>query len=44
MSIKRLENSINMDAKHVPKNIKLDDRIESFAQAPVFITLKDHRS
>ena len=28
-STKRLENAINMEAKHITENIKLDDRIES---------------
>ena len=32
-----------MEAKHIAKNIKLDDRIESLAKMPAFITLKDHK-
>ena len=32
-----------MEAKHIAKNIKLDDHIEYLAQAPAFITLKDHK-
>ena len=32
-----------MDAKHIAINIKLDDRIESLAQTPAFITLKGHQ-
>ena len=42
-STKRLENAINMEAKHIAENIKLDDRTESLAQTPAFITLKDHK-
>ena len=42
-STKRLENAINMEAKHIAENIKLGDRIESLAHTPVFITLKDHK-
>ena len=36
-----LEHAINMEAKHNPKNIELDDRIESLDETPAFITLKD---
>ena len=32
-----------MEAKYIAKSIKLDDRIESLAKSPAFITLKDHR-
>ena len=42
-STKRLGNAINMEAKHIAKNIELDDRIEFLAQIPTFITLKDHK-
>ena len=42
-SIKRLEYAINMETKHIAKNFKLDDRIESLAQTPAFTTLKDQR-
>ena len=42
-STKRLENAINMQAKHIAEKIKLDDRIESLAPAPAIITLKDHK-
>ena len=42
-STKRLENGINMEAKHIAENIKLDDRIESLAHTQAFITLKDHK-
>ena len=39
----RLEHTINMEAKQIAKNIKLDDRIESLAKTPAFMTLKDHK-
>ena len=42
-STKRLENAINMEAKYITEKIKLDDRIESLAQTPAFVTLKDHK-
>ena len=32
-----------MEAKYIAKSIKLDDRIESLAKMPAFITLKDHK-
>ena len=40
-STNRLEHAINMEVKHIAKNMKLDDRIESLA-TPAFITIKDH--
>ena len=42
-STNRLEHAINMEAKHIAKNIKMDDRIESLTKTRVFITLKDHK-
>ena len=39
-STNRLEHAINMEAKHIAKNIKLEDLIKSLAKAPAFITLK----
>ena len=39
-STNRLEHALNMEAKHIAENIKPDDRIESLAKAPAFITLK----
>ena len=42
-STNRLEHAINMEAKHITKNIKPDDRIESLAKKPAFITLKDQK-
>ena len=38
-----LENAINMEAKHIAKNIKLDNRIKSLAKAPASIAVKDHK-
>ena len=37
-----LEHTMNMEAKHIAKNIKLYDRNEKLAKIPVFVTLKDH--
>ena len=42
-STKRLENAIDMGAKHIAENSKLDDRIESLAHTPALRTLKDHK-
>ena len=33
-----LEHAINMEAKHIAKNIKLDDRIKNLAKTSAFIT------
>ena len=38
-----LENSINIEAKHIVEKLKLSDRIEHLARNPAFITLKDHK-
>ena len=40
-STDHLEHAINMEAKHIAKNSKLDDRIEKLAKVQAFITLKD---
>ena len=40
-STNHLEHAINMEAKHIAKNIKLDDRIEKLAKTQTLITLKD---
>ena len=32
-----------MEAKHIAKIMKLDDRIGSLPETPAFITLKDHK-
>ena len=42
-STNRLEYAINMEAKHIAKNIKLDDQIESLTKIPTFIILKDYK-
>ena len=42
-SANRLEHAINMEAKHIAKNIKLDDRIKNLAKTSAFITSKDHK-
>ena len=42
-STPRLEKAINMEAKCIAKKINLDDRIDSLAENPAFITLKDHK-
>ena len=34
---------INMEAKHIAEQLKLDDRIEQAAEQKAFITLKDHK-
>ena len=39
----RLEHAINMEAKHIAKNVKLDCQIEILAKTPAFITLKYHK-
>ena len=38
-----LEKAINMEAKCIAKKINIDDRINSLAKNPAFITLKDHK-
>ena len=38
-----LEKSINLEAKHIATNLKLDDRIERLARTPAYITLKHHK-
>ena len=38
-----LEHARNMEAEHIAKNIKLDDRIKSLVKTPAFITIKDHK-
>ena len=34
---------INMEAKHLKEQLKLDDRFEQAAKQKTFITLKDHK-
>ena len=42
-STKRLENAINMEAKHIAKNMNLNDLIESLPQISASITLKNFK-
>ena len=42
-STERLEKAINMEVKHISKNLDLDNRIECLAKNPAFISLKDHK-
>ena len=39
---KKSNNSINLDAKHLAKNLEIADRVECMARQPAYITLKDH--
>ena len=39
----KLQKSISLEAKSVATNLKLSGRIEKFAEAPAYITLKDHK-
>ena len=39
----KLQKSINLQAKSIATNLKLSDRIEKLAEAPAYITLKDHK-
>ena len=39
----KLQKSINLEAKSIATNLKLSDRIEKLAEAPAYITLKDHK-
>ena len=39
----KVANSINLEAKHTAKNLKLADRIEQFEKVEPFLTLKDHK-
>ena len=39
----RLEKYINWEAKEIAAEIKLIDRIKYIAEAPAYITLKDHK-
>ena len=40
---KKLEHSINLEAKRISKKLNLEDRIECIAKNEAFITLKDHK-
>ena len=37
------KSNIDIEAKKIAENLKLDDRIESMASKPAFVTLKDHK-
>ena len=36
-------NHINTEAQAIARDLKLDDRIKSFAELQAFVTLKDHK-
>ena len=38
-----VETAINLEAKCIATNLNLSDKIERLAQAPAYITLKDHK-
>ena len=38
-----IRRQINLEAKQLAKNLKLDNCIEQFPEKPAFITLKDHK-
>ena len=40
---KDLEKSINLEGKDIAKSYGIDERVECIANAPAFITLKDHK-
>ena len=40
---KKLQKSINLDSKSIATKLKLSDRIGKLAEAPTYITLKDHK-
>ena len=39
----KVYNSINLEAKHIAKNLEMADRVECMAKKPAYITLKDHK-
>ena len=39
----KLQKSINLEAKSIATKLKLSDRIEKLAEAPAYVTLKDHK-
>ena len=39
----KLQNTINLEAKSIGTKLKLSDQIEKLAEAPAYITLKDHK-
>ena len=38
-----LQRSINLEAKHIAKKIKLSERIDKLAETPTYVALKDHK-
>ena len=42
-ALENIQKSINLEAKSIATNLKLSDRIEKLAEAPAYITLKDHK-
>ena len=40
---KSIKRKIDLEAKSIAKNLKLDDRIECLAERNAFLTLKDHK-
>ena len=39
----KLQKSINLEAKFIATKLKLSDRIKKLAEAPAYVTLKDHK-
>ena len=39
----KLQKSINLEAKSIATKLNLSGRIEKLAEAPAYITLKDHK-
>ena len=39
----KLQKSISLEAKSIATKLKLSDRIEKLAEAPAYVTLKDHK-
>ena len=42
-ALEKLQKSINLEMKSIATNLKLSDQIKKLAEAPVNITLKDHK-
>ena len=40
---RKLEASINLEAKSISTNLKISDRVECIARTPAFVTLKDYK-
>ena len=39
----KLQKSISLEATSIATKLKLSDRIEKLAEAPAYVTLKDHK-